>query len=179
MQTVRTARDLKRWCCIICPWSAQSTLVSFWNWFLNFTSSIHAKIMYIYMFWIVFGQIVQMMMHNLHDRVCIFCFLSFLVKNGTYTQCKTAKPVSEHAHFVTDRQTYTQTHARTYSNLSLSYTKGPSGKNGGGGKFGEGKRENLAAQDRGGGKREEGKPSGRRRRPKKNEQWRIADQPSK
>ena len=40
MQTIRTARDLKRWW-IICPSSAQSTLGSFWNWFLNFTSSIY------------------------------------------------------------------------------------------------------------------------------------------
>ena len=54
------------------------------------------------MFLTVFGQIVQMMMHHLHDRVCIFCFLSILVKNSAYTQCKTPKPVSKHAHFVTD-----------------------------------------------------------------------------
>ena len=85
----------------------------FRNVFLNSTSGIHAKIMHIYMFWTVFGQIVQMMMHHLHDRVCIFCFLSILVKNGTYTQCKTAKPVSKHAHFVTDRLTHSHTHTRT------------------------------------------------------------------
>ena len=77
------------------------------------------------MFWTASHQIVQMMMHHLHDLVGIFCFLSILVKNGAYTQCKTAKPVSKHAHFVTD----TQTHARTYSNLRLSCTKGPSGNN--------------------------------------------------
>ena len=65
------------------------------------------------MFLTVFGQIVQMMMHHLHDRVCIFCFLSILVKNGAYTQCKTPKPVSKHAHFVTDTHTDTQTHEHT------------------------------------------------------------------
>ena len=54
------------------------------------------------MFWTASHQIVQMMMHHLHDLVCIFCFLSILDKNGAYTQCKTAKPVSKHAHFVTD-----------------------------------------------------------------------------
>ena len=65
------------------------------------------------MFLTVFGQIVQMMMHHLHDRVCIFCFLSILVKNGTYTQCKTPKPVSRIALSVTDRQTHTHTHEHT------------------------------------------------------------------
>ena len=78
--------------------------------FLNFTSSIHAKIMHIYMFWTVSGQIVQMMMHHLHDRVCIFCFLSILVKNGAYTQCKTPKPVSKIALSVTDTHTHTHRH---------------------------------------------------------------------
>ena len=81
------------------------------------------------MFLTVFGQIVQMMMHHLHDRVCIFCFLSILVKNGTYTQCKTPKPVSRIALSVTDTQTNRQTDTRTYSNLRVTYTKGPSGKN--------------------------------------------------
>ena len=106
-KTIQT--DSNRWCIIYLS-STQSTFHIFRNGFLNFTSSIHAKIMHIYMFWTVFGQIVQMMMHHLHDRVCIFCFLSFLVKNGTYTQCKTAKPVSKHAHFVTDNR---QTHRHT------------------------------------------------------------------
>ena len=71
------------------------------------------------MFLTVFGQIVQMMMHHLHDRVCIFCFLSILVKNGTYTQCKTAKPVSKHAHFVTDRQTDRHTHRHTHEHTQI------------------------------------------------------------
>ena len=97
--------DLNRWC-IICLSSTQSTTCIFPNGFLNFTSSIHAKIMHIYMFWSASGQIVQMMMHHLHDRVCIFCFLGILTKNGTYTQCKTTKPVSKHASFVTDRHTH-------------------------------------------------------------------------
>ena len=101
-KTIQT--DSNRWCIIYLS-STQSTLHIFRNGFLNFTSSIHAKIMHIYMFWTVSGQIVQMMMHHLHDRVCIFCFLGILVKNGTYTQCKTTKPVSKHASFVTDRLT--------------------------------------------------------------------------
>ena len=57
------------------------------------------------MFWVASHQIVQMMMHHLHDLVAIFCFLSILVKKVAYIQCKTAKPVSKHAHFVTDTRT--------------------------------------------------------------------------
>ena len=39
------------------------------------------------LFWTASHQIVQRMMHHLHDLVCIFCFLSILDKNGAYTLC--------------------------------------------------------------------------------------------
>ena len=113
-KTIQT--DSNRWCIIYLS-STQSTLHIFRNRFLIFTSSIHAKIMHFYMFLTVFGQIVQMMMHHLHDRVCSFCFLRILMKNGAYTQCKTPKLVSKHAHFVTDRHTHRHTNILKFEAL--------------------------------------------------------------
>ena len=113
--------ETARWC-IICLSSTQSIFCIFRNGFSNFTSSIHAILTHIYMFWTVSGQIVQMMMHHLHDRVCIFCFLSILAKNSAYTQCKTPKPVSRNASSVTDGQTDRRTtDTQTSWNLRLTH----------------------------------------------------------
>ena len=108
-----TTSWLSRWC-IISPSSTQTNIYTFRNRFSDFCSSIHANITHIYMFWTSSYQIVQMMRPILHDLVCIFCFLGILVKNVTYTQCKTAKPVSKHAHFVTDRHTHTHEHTQIW-----------------------------------------------------------------